>query len=232
MALTSSYTSWGRVLRPDHELLPLASRHAPLPALPGSCAHMLPYGNGRSYGDSNLNPGGALLPGRQLDRFIAFDPASGVLRCEAGVLLSEILRPLEKHADRAIVMSGLDMQNADARDGGGVHSRIQPCWLTGQHAKRTEGPDMQVGISMDQVAARAIGGETQLASLELALESSDLLGACDLGYTCAYTATLFACHPPGSAAYRIVARLQLVDATGAPVPPPALTVPPVTIPRV
>ena len=115
------------------------------------------------------------------------------------------------------MFSGLDMQNADARDGGGVHSRIQPCWLTGMHAKRTEGPDMQVGISMDQVAARAIGGETQLASLELALESSDLLGACDLGYTCAYTATLFACHPPGSAAYRIVARLQLVDATGAPV---------------
>jgi FAD/FMN-containing dehydrogenase len=53
---------------------------------------MLPYGNGRSYGDSNLNPDGALLPGRQLDRFIAFDPATGVLRCEAGVLLSEILR--------------------------------------------------------------------------------------------------------------------------------------------
>lgn len=92
MAVTSSYTSWGRVLRPQHELLPLASRHAPLPALPDGSATMLPYGNGRSYGDSNLNPGGALLPGRQLDRFIAFDPSTGVLRCEAGVLLSEILR--------------------------------------------------------------------------------------------------------------------------------------------
>ncbi len=92
MAVTSSYTSWGRVLRPQHELLPLASRHAPLPALPDGSATMLPYGNGRSYGDSNLNPDGALLPGRQLDRFIAFDPATGVLRCEAGVLLSEILR--------------------------------------------------------------------------------------------------------------------------------------------
>lgn len=92
MAVTSSYTSWGRVLRPEHTLLPLASRHAPLPALPEGRASMLPYGNGRSYGDSNLNPGGGLLPGRQLDRFIAFDPATGVLRCEAGVLLSEILR--------------------------------------------------------------------------------------------------------------------------------------------
>ena len=109
---------------------------------------------------------------------------------EGALELSEILQPIQKFKDRAIVFSGLDMQNADARDGGGVHSRIQPCWLTQQHAKRTEGPDMQVGISLDQIAAKAIGGETQLASLELALESSDLLGACDLGYTCAYTATM------------------------------------------
>ena len=49
---------------------------------------------------------------------------------------------------------------------------------------------MQVGISMDQVAAKAIGGETQLASFELALETNDILGACDVGYTCAYTSTL------------------------------------------
>jgi len=109
---------------------------------------------------------------------------------EGPLELSPILSPLAAFKNRVVVVGGLDMQNADARDGGGVHSRIQPCWLTGQHAKRTEGPDMQVGISMDQVAAREIGGETQLASLELALETNDVLGACDLGYTCAYTSTL------------------------------------------
>ena len=111
-------------------------------------------------------------------------------QAEGPLELSPILAPLARYKDHAVVVSGLDMQNADARDGGGVHSRIQPCWLTGQHARRTEGPDMQVGISMDQVAARQIGGETQLASLELALETNDVLGACDLGYTCAYTSTL------------------------------------------
>lgn len=52
---------------------------------------MLPFGNGRSYGDVCLNDGGALLLARGLDRWIAFDPATGVLRAEAGVLLSEIL---------------------------------------------------------------------------------------------------------------------------------------------
>jgi len=51
----------------------------------------LPAGNGRSYGDSALNPGGALWLTRGLDRFIAFDAASGVLRAQAGVLLAEII---------------------------------------------------------------------------------------------------------------------------------------------
>jgi FAD/FMN-containing dehydrogenase len=52
---------------------------------------MLPYGNGRSYGDSCLNDHGLLLDMRSLDRMIAFDPVAGVLRCESGVLISDIL---------------------------------------------------------------------------------------------------------------------------------------------
>jgi len=52
----------------------------------------LAHGNGRSYGDSNLNAGGKLLHTRGLDRFIRFDPATGMLECEAGVLLADILR--------------------------------------------------------------------------------------------------------------------------------------------
>ena len=52
---------------------------------------MLVFGNGRSYGDVCLNDGGTLLATRGLDRFISFDTASGVLECEAGVLLSEII---------------------------------------------------------------------------------------------------------------------------------------------
>lgn len=65
-----------------------ADRSADLPSVDGS---LLAYGNGRSYGDVGLNSGGALLHTRGLNRFIAFDAHSGVLRCEAGVLLSEIL---------------------------------------------------------------------------------------------------------------------------------------------
>lgn len=86
---TQVFASWGRVERLEHVALGLSGRHQLLPAFDG---HVLPFGNGRSYGDSNLNEGGALLLGRQLDRFIEFDPASGRLRCEAGVLLEEIIR--------------------------------------------------------------------------------------------------------------------------------------------
>jgi FAD/FMN-containing dehydrogenase len=52
---------------------------------------VLPYGNGRSYGDVALNDGENLLLTKGLDRFIAFDPVAGTLSCEAGVLLDEIL---------------------------------------------------------------------------------------------------------------------------------------------
>jgi len=87
---TTAPASWGRYpsSRPRH-LLPC--RDARMPALPAEPLSCLPFGNGRSYGDVCLNGGGALLLARGLDRFIAFDPAAGLLRAEAGVLLSEIL---------------------------------------------------------------------------------------------------------------------------------------------
>ena len=66
----------------------LTDRAARLPVVETT---MLAYGNGRSYGDVGLNSGGTLLHTRGLDRFIAFDGTTGVLTCEAGVLLSEIL---------------------------------------------------------------------------------------------------------------------------------------------
>ena len=81
--------SWGQLpALPAAEERWWAHRASGLPLVNGS---MLAYGNGRSYGDVGLNSGGTLLHTRGLDRFIAFDGVSGVLTCEAGVLLSEIL---------------------------------------------------------------------------------------------------------------------------------------------
>lgn len=61
---------------------------------PAESGGLLPFGNGRSYGDCCLNLDGMLIDPRGLDRFIAFDPERGVLRCESGVLFADILRLL------------------------------------------------------------------------------------------------------------------------------------------
>ena len=83
--------SWGNVARGAHSVYRLSSRFEDFPSLPAHTS-ILPFGNGRSYGDSCLNIGGALLDMRSLDRFIHFDAQRGTLRCEAGVQLGEILR--------------------------------------------------------------------------------------------------------------------------------------------
>ena len=88
---TQVVSSWGNVVRAEHTIFRLASRYAPFPDI-APLPSILPYGNGRSYGDSCLNAGAALLQTRALDRFIAFDPHSGTVTCEAGVLLEEVLR--------------------------------------------------------------------------------------------------------------------------------------------
>jgi FAD/FMN-containing dehydrogenase len=80
--------SWGRTPIANHLAeLPIVWRSDALPQAPS----MLAYGRGRSYGDCCLNDGGALLTTRALDRFMSFDPIHGVLRCEAGVSLGQIL---------------------------------------------------------------------------------------------------------------------------------------------
>ncbi|HEY6484076.1 MAG TPA: FAD-binding oxidoreductase [Steroidobacteraceae bacterium] len=83
-------SSWGNVIRAPHAIYTLRTRQDRFPQLTGA-ATVLPFGNGRSYGDSCLNVGGALLQTRGLDHFIHFDRATGRLACEAGVLLSDIL---------------------------------------------------------------------------------------------------------------------------------------------
>lgn len=86
--MNDALQSWGRYPRATQRVIRLRDRFAPLPTL-GS--HALPRGNGRSYGDVCLDDGGTLLDARGLDRFIAFDPATGVLRCESGMLLGALL---------------------------------------------------------------------------------------------------------------------------------------------
>ena len=102
-----------------------------------------------------------------------------------------ILKPLEPYRERLLVLSGLAQVNGRALgDGAGDHARAGATFLTGVHPKKTEGANIQAGISADQLAAKELGKFTQLASLELGIESNQLAGGCDSGYSCAYTNTV------------------------------------------
>lgn len=89
------YRSWGGTVLGAHLIARPHSLAAARDAFAGSgAASTLACGNGRSYGDVGLNPGGTLIDCRGLDRFIAFDRESGILTCEAGVRLADILAAL------------------------------------------------------------------------------------------------------------------------------------------
>ena len=93
----------------------------------------------------------------------------------AGFELTPILEPLAPFRDRMLILSGLDQNEARRLEGelGGDHPRACTAFLTGTHAKMTSGADIQAGISVDQIAAKEFGKYTQLASLEVGMESSE-----------------------------------------------------------
>ena len=106
-----------------------------------------------------------------------------------GVLreLPSSLKPLQDYKNDFQVLSGLDHTKANANgDGGGDHARANATFLTGCQAKKTAGKDIRIGISVDQIAAEAIGGQTKLPSLELSCDGVRKSGKCDSGYSCAY----------------------------------------------
>jgi Protein of unknown function (DUF1552) len=117
----------------------------------------------------------------------AWTPAAGGRDFE----FTRILKPLEALREHTLVITGLAQQNANAlADGAGDHARAAACYLTGVHPRKTAGADIQAGVSVDQIAAIAIGGDTRYPSIELGCDESRTVGNCDSGYSCAYTNSL------------------------------------------
>ncbi len=111
---------------------------------------------------------------------------------QAGPLddLPPILRSLSDLKQNVLMCGGLDDEAANKVKGGGDHSRSAGTFLTCVPYKLTAGADVYAAVSMDQIAARELGTETQLTSLELGIESNSMLGSCDGGASCAYTNTV------------------------------------------
>jgi hypothetical protein len=107
---------------------------------------------------------------------------------EGAFELTPILAPLASYRDRLLVLSGLNDEAGKPIKGEGIgeHARGCPSWLSGVHPRKTPGADVFAGVSMDQIAAKHFGNDTQFTSLEMGLDFSEDAGICDGGYSCAY----------------------------------------------
>src|SRR5262245_21693701 len=96
--------------------------------------------------------------------------------------LSPILSPLAPVKEHVTVLSNMELQNAYP----GTHSSSNAAFLSCAVSKHTESTDYYLGTTVDQVAAKQLGKETQLPSLELAMDMMQTVGQCDNGFACVY----------------------------------------------
>ena len=96
--------------------------------------------------------------------------------------LSPILQPLQSVKDDVTVITNTRLQNSYP----GTHDTSNSGFLSAAFSKHTESSDYFLGTTIDQIAAKQIGRETQLPSLELAMDLNPLAGVCNNGYACVY----------------------------------------------
>ncbi len=107
--------------------------------------------------------------------------------------ITPTLQSLDPYKDYLTIVSRTDVKPAQAyvpAEEGGDHFRSSAAFLTGAHAKMTEGSDIYLGTSLDQLYAQKFGQDTPLPSIQLCIEAIDGSGACDYGYSCVYSDTI------------------------------------------
>jgi hypothetical protein len=139
-------------------------------------------------------------------RFVAIEMVHGAAGCnELGAKLNlwspaetgskfdlgpTALKSLDAYREYMTIISNTDVRQAEAvnpHEIGGDHFRSSAVFLTHAHPKQTEGSDIHVGTSMDQLYANAFGQDTPIPSLQLCIENVDQAGGCAYGYACVYT---------------------------------------------
>jgi len=103
------------------------------------------------------------------------------------------MAPLEEWREYLTVISNTDVRMAEAyrpAEIGGDHFRSSATFLTQEHPRQTEGSDVYVGKSLDQIYAERFGSDTPIPSMQLCIENVDQAGGCAYGYSCVYTDTI------------------------------------------
>ena len=105
--------------------------------------------------------------------------------------LPRVLKPFENLKKDILALSNLTSNwGRPLLIGAGDHGRACASYMAGVEVQRLGATDVRLGISADQIAAKAIGGQTKLPSLEMALEEARMAGNCDNNYSCAYVYNL------------------------------------------
>lgn len=141
--------------------------------------------------------GGTETAAKPTPRFLIVYTPNGITMDEwtpkaegTAFVLPSILQPLTPYRDQMLILTALNHGEAEAIQDEGEraapHERTGASFLTCVHPH----PEGRVAISVDQVAAKELGKQTQLPSLELGMQNTDVVGSCEKGWSCAYLNTL------------------------------------------
>lgn len=149
---------------------------------------------------------GAFGSAKQAPRLVAIEMVHGAAGCnewgakmnlwspaatgKAYDLAPTALTSLEQYRDYLTIISNTDVREAEPtspNEIGGDHFRSSAVYLTHMHPKQTEGSDVKVGTSLDQMYAKRFGQDTPIPSMQLCIENVDQAGGCAYGYACVYT---------------------------------------------
>ncbi|MFC7436497.1 FAD-dependent oxidoreductase [Hydrogenophaga bisanensis] len=170
--------SWGRLSADLHEVVRLEHPSTVLSQVK-ACPSGLAFGNGRSYGDVGLNPGGVLWTTTGLDHLIAWDAANGRLQCEAGVLLRDIQRVLVPQGWMLPVTPGTQLITVGGAIANDVHGKnhhalgsfgdhVRRLWLVRTDGQLIEcGPDLQPDWFAATVGGMGLTGVVVKVELQL-----------------------------------------------------------------
>ena len=189
---TDSILSWGRVVRASH----MAARPAWREELPGLLTEatsegrsVLALGLGRSYGETGLNPDGAVIDMTGLDRIIAFDPESRILRAEAGLSLGAILEVIVPHGLFLPVTPGTRFVTLGGAVANDVHGKNHHAhgtlgrWVRGLSLLRSDGtrhvlgPDDKTGLFAASIGGLGLTGLIEWVEIELMPIASAMIDA-------------------------------------------------------
>ena len=159
------------------------------------------------YLDAMLPTGrGAWRAANKAPRLVAIEMVHGAAGCnELGAKLNmwapaltgknfdlspTAMHSLDAYRDYLTIISNTDVREAEPtspNEIGGDHFRSSATFLTQSHARQTEGSDVRVGTSLDQLYAQRFGQDTPIPSMQLCIENVDQAGGCAYGYACVYT---------------------------------------------